>query len=587
MQFNYYDKNNQIRQLNIEIGKEWDSYKDKENPKSALNSVFNFVDSNSDGKVDKEELNLLQKLLKVADSQIEQFKNNNIIENEELEYIVDKIKHYEFENLEGNKSPVNLSTPKTIELPNDKNKFTNYSYLQVNFDPDFEDETKIYEVNVDYSKLKNREEGKYYLEFWKTSGNDDNIVKTPVIRKIQNSNQDGTTNWSEGINRNISKIQFANSGDNKLMEFMKQVGEEQGFNVEVLNINAEALWTEDQSIVRADKKQLIPNCNSKFRGEVYEYHKKIIAPRKPVSRETQGNPAQVNRDTGKPTAITYSYTVSPDDIIQGKTYLEGGNVLNTLTKDGEPAAIIGEESLKYTIIAIMLEELSDGNDEYLGKLDSIDFNNVEEYKQKAKKQIAQELGLKEENVTYIPQFDFHIDMYYRPLNNGQMAIPDYKAGIEVLNDLLQNIDKKIQSENFQSEQKEKLESKKQEYTKLLGKLEEMKNKTEAISSSAEKVLEQNGYDIVKIPCFTDVDNGQHPPNQETVDNHINYMNGICGTSVKTGDKYYITNTSGDETLDNYMENYFKNTVGFDKIYFAPTKKYLSALGGIDCLTKEF
>ena len=60
----------------------------------------------------------------------------------------------------------------------------------------------------------------------------------------------------------------------------------------------------------------------------------------------------------------------------------------------------------------------------------------------------------------------------------------------------------------------------------------------------------------------------------------------CGTSAKTGDKFYITNTSGDEKLDEYMENYFNNTVGFDKVYFAPTKKYLASSGGLDCLTKE-
>ena len=52
------------------------------------------------------------------------------------------------------------------------------------------------------------------------------------------------------------------------------------------------------------------------------------------------------------------------------------------------------------------------------------------------------------------------------------------------------------------------------------------------------------------------------------------------------DEIYITNTSGDEKLDEYMENYFNNTVGFDKVYFAPTKKYLASSGGLDCLTKE-
>ena len=116
------------------------------------------------------------------------------------------------------------------------------------------------------------------------------------------------------------------------------------------------------------------------------------------------------------------------------------------------------------------------------------------------------------------------------------------------------------------------------YLKLLQQLEEIKNKTEICIKIAEDELKEKGYEIVKIPCFSVVGNNSNP---------INYMNGICGTSAKTGDKFYITNTSGDEALDAYMENYFKEVVGFDKVYFAPTKKYLNAKGGIDCLTKEF
>ena len=55
----------------------------------------------------------------------------------------------------------------------------------------------------------------------------------------------------------------------------------------------------------------------------------------------------------------------------------------------------------------------------------------------------------------------------------------------------------------------------------------------------------------------------------------------------SADIAFTISASGDETLDKYMENYFKSVVGFDKVYFAPTKQYLSAMGGIDFLTKEF
>ncbi len=553
MSFSYYDKDNNIKRLNIEVGKEWSSYKEKDE-NSLMNSVFDAVDQNSDGKVDENELNILQKLLKIADSQINKTKNNNVIEKEELELIVDKIKESELRNIKENSSPENI-TPKIINIPNDKDKLINYSYLST-----FTDEygnAKVYKVIVDFSILNNLPDGKYYIESWNYSDfENDTETVTPKIRKIQYSNQDRTLNWSEGINRNISKIQLNKYANSNIISFLNKVGDEQGFIVELLDNNAE--WVEDYSIVRADKKQVIPETD--LACDAYENKNKIITKRKHITRATQGSAFQSDeQNNGIPNAEKYSHVVSTNDIIQGKTYLEGGNVLNTLTKNGKPAVIIGEESLQYTILAMGLKDSP-------------------ESRIKAQKQIAEELGIKKENVTFIPQFDFHIDMHYRPLNDGQIAIPDYEAGINVLKELIQD----IETNNVQNNE---LLNKKEEYLKLINKLEEMKTKTAEISKEAEEELTRQGYEIVRVPSFTEIDKGD--PVVRSVENPINYMNGICGTSSKTGDKFYITNTSGDEILDAYMEKYFKEVVGFDKIYFAPTKNYLKSSGGIDCLTKEF
>lgn len=567
MEFNYLN-NNKIQKLNIQTGKDWSSYKNKDNS-SLLNSIFDFVDNNSDGKVDDKELNILQKLLKIADSQIEKIKNNNIIENEELNLLVNKIENFELETLEGNKKP----EPQIVDLKNDKDKPANYTYLETFFDD--EDNKIVNEVTVDNSNLKKLENGKYYIESYKESLKDNNKILTPVIRKVQDkSNQDGTINWNEGINRNISKIQLKQANYNsELIEFMSKVGEEQGFMIETVDIGD--AWIEDFGVVRADKKQLIPNYDLSSRVAMHANDNKIIAPRGKITQSSQGNAMEY--------AEIYSHIISKDDVIEGNTYLEGGNVLNTLTKDGEPAAIIGEESVKYTICA--LHGISDISPEVTKQ--AIKNSSAEDLNM-AKKQIAEELGIKEENVTYIPQFDFHIDMHYRPLNNGQVAVPDYNSGINVLNDLLENIDKKINSTDIEPEQKNKLQKQKENYQKLIGRLEEMNTKTAEISKAAEEELKNKGYEIIRIPSFTEIDKGSPIPTAENaVENPINYMNGVCGTSTKTGDKFYITNTSGDETLDTYMEKYFKEVVGFDKVYFAPTKKYLANQGGIDCLTKEF
>jgi hypothetical protein len=563
MKFDYQNGYGKIKHLNIKVGSDWSAYKGKN--KSSLNSIFNFVDRNCDGKVDQEELDILQKLLKLADSQIEKTKNNKIIEKEELELLVNKINDGEELTLEGNKAPSSV-TPKIIEIPRDKDKFKNYTYL-VSYcenEDDKENTRKIAECYVDYSAMSNLEDGEYYIERWKTELNEEGIAtQSPVMVKMQTSNQDGTTNWSEGINRNISKIQFQAAAKPELIAFMNEVSKEQGFSIELLDMSDQ--WIEDVAVVRADKKQLIPySADVEFILKMYNDSDDIIAKRKDITKHTQG--AAIAPEEGLfgeyHNNEVYAHRISKDDVVMGKTYLEGGNVLNTLTKDGEPAAVIGEESIKYTMLAMNLDD-------------------SEESVSIAKKQIAQELAIKEENLTTIPQFDFHIDMYYRPLSDGQMAVPDYEAGINVLKEFVNNIDKKIETP-LKPDEKESLQKQRQEYLKLINKLEEIKNKTAEFTKAAEDKLQAKGYEIVKIPCFSDVDIGT----SASVKNPINYMNGICGTSAKTGDKFYITNTSGDENLDKYMENYFKNIVGFNNVYFAPTKEYLYELGGIDCLTKE-
>lgn len=567
MSFSYYDKDNNIKRLNIEIGKEWDVYKEKDE-NSLINSIFNFVDQNSDGKVEQEELNILQKLFKIADSQVEKSKNDNIIQNEELEVLIDNINQDDYWSLEENKHP-SITTPKIINIPNDKDNLKNYTYVGKFC-------SKVATFTVDYSPLNNLSDGNYFVESWKENVTDSSITLVPVIRQIQESNQDGTSNWSEGINRNITKIQFDKSLKDykKLITFMNKVGEEQGFTIEFLD--SPYNWLEDLSIVRADKKQVIPDCNNRLMHAIKS--REITAKRSHITVNEQGGALLEER------ADQYSHNIALNDIIQSQTSLEGGNVLNTLTKTGEPAVIIGEESLKYSMVDIIINDLGDDG-EQLEKIEKMGLENQSEYKNKAIKQIALELGVKEENITFIPQFDFHIDMYYRPLNNGQMAVPDYEAGINILKDFVKNIDNEIgtNAENSASKN-DSLYSQKQEYLNLITKLEEIKSKTETIAKDAEEELIRDGYEIVRIPCFSDIDK---ECTLDTVENSINFMNGICGTSSKTGDKFYITNTSGDETLDKYMEKYFKEIIGFDKIYFAPTKAALKASGGIDCLTKEF
>lgn len=342
------------------------------------------------------------------------------------------------------------------------------------------------------------------LQKGKLSKEETSKVQTPDIYEIDN--------WSEGLDRKISYIKITKSYEPtvlKVRDELVKIGQEMGFKVAEAEIPG--IWLEDYAIRRHDGKT---------------YH--------PI------NPAGIFvEQLGDEPVVEYRKTTADYDKVMGKSYLEGGNVLNTINAKGEPAAIVGKEAVYEALTAMNLEKNK---------------TNIA----KAKLKIAEELGLNPKNITYIPQIDFHIDMYYRPLQNGVVAIPDFDTGINIL--------KKIDLPDI-------MRNNKKEY---ISRLEEVRDSVSTKLVKAERILVNAGYKTVKIPVFAHT--SDYGPST------INYMNGICGTSPN-GEKFYITNKSEIDELNKIAEKYFKEA-GVDKVYFVSTLPFLLMYGGIDCLTQE-
>lgn len=330
------------------------------------------------------------------------------------------------------------------------------------------------------------------------------FIQTPEIFEIDN--------WSEGLDRRIRYIKIVD-GDypevNKLKADLSKIGEEVGFKV--VQVKIDAAWLEDYTIRRFDGKYWLPGAMLWYKGELYK----------------------------EDPSIAIGKTIEEYDRLIGKSYLEGGNVLNTLTADGKPAAIVGENSVDDTAQMYGMEELEKNRD-------------------KARKSIAADLGLSQSQVTFIPQHDFHIDMFYRPLQNGVVAVADYESAIKYL--------KENDIKSMPDEHKEA----------LLADLEDEFAQHGQTMKDAEKVLNNAGYKTIKIPAFN--------VTAELGASDISYMNGVCGTSPE-GIKFYITNKSGYEELDGYISECFKSA-GVDKVFFVDTLDFLLGYGGVDCLTQE-
>ena len=175
----------------------------------------------------------------------------------------------------------------------------------------------------------------------------------------------------------------------------------------------------------------------------------------------------------------------------------------------------------------------------------------------AKTQIAKDLGIKEDNLTFIQQPDFHIDIYHRPLQDGIIAAPDFESAIEIL--------KTTQVTNLDDKAKEQLINDLTKTAKFFA------------NKNFEKTLINKGYTIKKIPCFS-------PPTHINKTSIINFNNAICGTG-KNKNSFIITNESNYPELNEIIKKSFQNA-GVDSVYFVPTNKYLQFDGGIDCLTQE-
>lgn len=359
-----------------------------------------------------------------------------------------------------------------------------------------------------------------------------NAGEIAIEQFLQEKSNPSATNWSEGLDRNIGTISISDSDTSYLppvYQELQAIGDEQGFTVNRIQSGGDP-WVEDSSIRRADNKQYVqyyaPFTESTDSSDVID---EFQTRRRDLSTTRQGRVA--NKGTSA------DLQISSDNKYYGTSYLEGGNILNTVKADGKAGAVVGEESIAYTLAAA-------------GK------KNTPENVAWAKEQIAEDLGLKTDDVTYIPQLEFHIDMTFRPLHNGQIAIPDYDKAIEILEG--------TEISSMTAEQKEK----------HIAELRELSQKSKEILADVEQRLTDDNYQIVRIPCFTS-------PSNETT----NFMNGVGGTSDKTGQSFYITNRSPHAELNDIITQHFQQA-GIDKVYFVSTADALINQGGIDCLTQE-
>lgn len=212
-------------------------------------------------------------------------------------------------------------------------------------------------------------------------------------------------------------------------------------------------------------------------------------------------------------------------------------------------------------------------------------------KEAAKELIAKNLSVESENLYFVPQLDYHLDVFIHPGPGGSLFVQDHDMTKELFENILKNKDQL----NLSKEDLRMLKRYHSRASKLAKHFRNMKEKTQA-------VLKQAGFNLIPTPgLFYDE---CQDSNYENMKNG-NFLNAVTGWSPHTKRHYWITSgvTVGDRLGPVLMESFKEFLKAYQKdieVYFIGNdpdnpKDYSEAMSflrdstskaGVHCLSFE-
>ena len=350
------------------------------------------------------------------------------------------------------------------------------------------------------------------------------------------------------------------------------------------------------------------------------------------------------------------------NVVTTRTYNEGGNMLAGTLPNGQPYGVIGRDGV--LVSAFHLQEQFDANpksvpefdpknvDARMGTMafDSAEVKNTIEklesaglMKAKAKDIKAREKEAKQflakldlvkdifaedtkvprDQLIFVSQPDFHVDMHMRPVAPGQIMVNDFDENIKLIDDAL----KKTPKGSPEEKQLLSMRSHATDMKKSLGPvMDQIKKqaeqgglkvtpapgvmegqfekvtikKTDGVASliglSADKDMTRKelGEAIMKkMPGASDRDRRRVDRFLDDLyTRHVNFMNAIPGTNDGTNEQFYMTNYTSIGPLRAAYEAYLTEK-GVEKVHWmgddggGPNQRSasewsLQAMGGLDC-----
>jgi len=209
-------------------------------------------------------------------------------------------------------------------------------------------------------------------------------------------------------------------------------------------------------------------------------------------------------------------------------------------------------------------------------------------------------------VTVLPQMDYHIDLFIRPLDNKRILVTDDDLTLQVLKDGLEKLEK--YQKTLPYAKRDRYSSNKHRLKQIINKMEEgVLFNSLAQTDEIVTILEENGYTTIRVPGRI-YNLEQVSSDEPSLIHDCNYINANV-LKKDNGELVYITNWSDiDSTkiglpdeiqkrIDFNFQNAFIDSISKyvkpEHIYFIKgndeyvTKKMLPELGGgIHCICAE-
>ena len=178
------------------------------------------------------------------------------------------------------------------------------------------------------------------------------------------------------------------------------------------------------------------------------------------------------------------------------------------------------------------------------------------------------------DVHFIPQADYHLDLFIRPLKNKQVLVADDKLMIKELKNALSNIEKCKKSLS-DTKEIQKLEETKKEIEKVLKDFKnEVKISQNPTADEVSESLQKAGYEPIRVPgrLYYVI------PNKGADDlvSQLNYLNAVVHEK-SDGTLTFITNKSALNEKCNITPE-ISEKIGFDfeKVFVKYLKPYVKA-----------